>query len=620
MYKILFIAKNQHWKSFEDLEKDNLFIDKVCIDEIEQKITGYHLCVVELDVSDKDYLKRVKALIEANPKLMFWGTNDVCSKNDIIKAYEIGCKNFIKLPLEKEILINNINPSDQCSDKDSSLVKLNFSDFKHAKILVVDDLDINIELIKEVLKPFEITPETYTDPAKALEAIVNKKFDLILLDIMMPNITGFEFAKRVKETGCNQGTPIIFISALEGQENKLTGYNLGSYAYIEKPIDIKTTRVQIYNVLKIKKLQDSLYSEKEKLDNIFKFSNSEILLTDKNFNIISHNNRYTVASVDSSYNFIDLINKINPEKIVEYILDFGSISQQNITLKLQYRNEILAQDIPTSVCISKICSENNTLDGYLIIVNDISQEVKNQAQKETFIATLTHDLKTPIRAQIRALELVLERKFGAINDDLEVILVEVLNSCKFMQHMTDNLLTKYKSECGQLNIVKEKHSLAEIIKNNGEKLKYILAQKNQNLIIEYKTDIETLAFDPYEIERVLNNLIINASEYTPDYGEITVGVTDENNFIKVSIRDNGWGIPQDDLNKIFDEFITTSKKFRKVGYGLGLYICKKIVEAHDGKISVRSEEGKGSEFSFTLPLETSSTSSEKDSKGFLVKN
>ena len=603
MYKILFIEKTKYWKSFEELEKDNLFIDKIHYEDINKPIENYHLCIVEIDINDKEYLKKIKDLIAINPKIMFWATNTDCSKNDIVKAYEIGFKNFIKLPLEKEILINNINPSQQDQSEGYSLEENDFSDFKDSNVLIVDDLEINIELLREVLKPFKINPICYTDPSAALNETNSQAFDLILLDIMMPNMTGFEFAEKVKVSENNQTTPIIFISALEGQENKLKGYNLGSYAYIEKPIDIKTTRAQIYNILKIKKLQDSLFNEKEKLDNIFKFSNSEILLTDTKFNIVSHNNRYTVASMDNSFNFIDLIKDINETKLVQYILDFDSMPQQNICFKLQYRNEITGEKIPVNACFSKIFTEQNLLNGYLIIVNDISQEIKSQAEKETFIATLTHDLKTPIRAQIRALDLILGGKFGDLDESIKGILSEVLNSCKFMQYMTDNLLTKYKSESGQLNIIKEKKSIYEIVKNNSEKLKYLLAQKNQ------KINIQELEFDPYEIERVLNNLIINASEYTPDYGEITIKIEEVDDYLKISVIDNGWGIPKDDVDKIFDEFMSSSKKFRKVGYGLGLYICKKIIESHDGKIYVKSEEGKGSEFVFTLPIQRKTANS-----------
>ncbi len=603
MYKILFIEKNTYWKNFEELEKENLFIDTVFYENISSPIKGYHLCIVEIDINDKEYLKNIKELISKNPQIIFWATNTTCSKDDIVKAYEIGFKNFIKLPLEKEIIINSINHSQENNEANCIASDMNFSECKNSKILILDDLEINIELLKEVLKPFQIEPVCYTDPSKALNILNMEAFDLILLDIMMPNLTGFEFAEKIKESECNQTTPIIFISALEGQENKLKSYNLGSYAYIEKPIDIKTTRAQIYNVLKIKQLQDSLFNEKEKLDNIFKFSNSEILLTDSKFNVLSHNNRYTISPQENPFNFIELVNKSNEEKLVQHIIDFGTIPQQNISLRLKYKNDITGENIPVNACISKRFTEQNTLDGYLILVNDISQEIKSQAEKETFIATLTHDLKTPIRAQVRALELILDSKFGDVNDNIKGILSEVLNSCKFMQYMTDNLLTKYKSESGQLNIVKEKKSIYEIIKNNSENLRYLLAQKNQKINILYNTDIQELEFDPYEIERVLNNLIINASEYTPDSGEITIKIEEVDNYLKISVIDNGWGIPKDDVDKIFDEFMSSSKKFRKVGYGLGLYICKKIIESHDGKIYVKSEEGKGSEFVFTLPID-----------------
>lgn len=605
MYKILFVEKNQIWKNFEDLENENLFIDKIAFENLDENISNYHLCIIEVEVQDKEYLNKIKNVIKNNPQIIFWATNSSCNKEDILMAYDLGFKNFVKLPLEKEVLISNIKSQElQQKDKYSHL-ELNFSDFKDSKILILDDIQMNIELLKEVLKPFQIEPIGYTDPKEALSIINEKRFDLILLDIMMPYITGFEFAEKLKATQKNSTTPVIFISALDNKENKLQGYNLGSYAYIEKPIDIKTTRVQIYNTLKIKKLQDSLFDEKEKLDNIFKFSNSEIILTDQNYNVISQNNRYTVASTDKYYNFVDIIKPLNSETTIKYIEDFGSLPQQNITLRVEYNNEISGTSIPTNVCISKIFTETNTLNGYLIIINDISQEVQNQSQKETFIATLTHDLKTPIRAQIRALELILNNKFGKIDENLSSILCEVLNSCKFMQYMTDNLLTKYKTQNGQLNIVKENKSIYEIIKNNSEKLRYLLEQKNQKIHIVNEAQTGELELDPHAIERVLNNLIINASEYTPDNGIITIKIEEIHDHLKVSVIDNGWGIPKDDIDTIFDEYITSAKRFRKVGYGLGLYICKKIIEGHNGEIYVNSEEGRGSEFIFTLPLRKS---------------
>lgn len=605
MHKVLFVEKNKDQNNIDDLKDHSFYIEKIFYEDISSKIDSCHMCIIELDSQDKQYLENVKRIILDNPNIEFWGANASCLKEDIILAYGLGCKNFVKLPIENEVLISSIKAPEKEEETGRLPVKINFSDFQDSQILIVDDIEANIELLREVLKPFGLDPVCYTDPEKALNSIELQKFDLIILDIMMPYMTGFEFAEKLKESPFNQSTPIIFISALDEKESKLKGYNLGSYAYIEKPFDMQTTRVQIYNILKIKKLQDSLFNEKEKLDNIFKFSGNEIILTDRNFDIISHSNRYMNELPDKNKNFIEMISQINSEKIVNSILDFQTIRQQNLSLNMQFNNIILNKEIPVDLTISKIFTENNTLNGYLIIVRDISQEITIQNQKETFIATLTHDLKTPVRAQIRALELILQNKFGDVSDSVKEILSEVLNSCKFMQYMTDNLLTKYKSDSGQLKIVKEKNSLYDLIRNNSENLRYLLEQKHQKINIIYNTEIKELDFDPHEIERVLNNLIVNASEYTPECGEITVKVYNKDDTLRISVSDNGWGIPEEDMANIFDEYITCAKKFRKVGYGLGLYICKRIIEEHGGQIYVNSTVGKGSEFIFTLPLQKS---------------
>lgn len=603
MYKILFIDKTTEDTNNHEVFNEDFHIHKINYKNTNISFGSYNLCIIFIDSSDEEYSQSVQKIIEKNKDFIFWGASVSCSKSDIMMAYKLGLKNFIKLPLQKEILSNCLKSvQNGFSDKYVQITQ-DFKEVKNSSILILDDLDSNLQLLREVLKPFDITPDCFNDPNSALNIINEKKFDLILLDIMMPGLTGFQFAEILKQSKYNSNTPVIFISALDGVENKLQSYNLGSYAYIEKPIDINTTRVQIYNVLKIKKLQDSLYQEKEKLDNIYKFSSGEVIITDEKFNIVSKNERYTVLPENRTHNFIDLIRDENYEKDINYIIDFHNIPQQFLTLKLNYINQITCKYMPSKVCISKIFTQNNDLSGYLIIVFDISQEVQYQQQKETFIATLTHDLKTPIRAQVRALELILDNKFGKIDESLAEILGEVHNSCKFMQYMTDNLLTKYKSQSGQLNIIKERKSLYNIIQNIKENLKYLLEQKNQKIIIEYFSEIKELNLDPYEIERVLNNLIINAAEYTPDNGIITIQVKNNDKEVLVSVIDNGWGIPENEISLIFNEYMSTSKKFRKVGYGLGLYICKKIVEGHRGKIFVTSQEGKGSNFTFTLPLE-----------------
>ena len=196
---------------------------------------------------------------------------------------------------------------------------------------------------------------------------------------------------------------------------------------------------------------------------------------------------------------------------------------------------------------------------------------------------------------------MLKGTYGKLTKDQEIISKELLVSFKFMKAMTDNLLTKYKNDRGQLEIVKRKTCLKPILKSVYENLKYILNQKNQQVIINYNSMIEEVDIDEVEIERVLNNLIVNASEYSENNNVIFIEVINDDKFLKISIIDSGQGIPSSEQNNIFDEYVTTSKKYRKIGSGLGLFISKKIIEKHGGNIYLESQEGVGSKFTFTLP-------------------
>ena len=126
---------------------------------------------------------------------------------------------------------------------------------------------------------------------------------------------------------------------------------------------------------------------------------------------------------------------------------------------------------------------------------------------------LTHDLKTPIRAQIQALNLLLKDYFGPLNPKQREIIKEIMASNKYMQNMAENVLTNYKIENGRLKIQKTKNDIKLTIENTIENLRFIISQKNQKINVNYKNIIESFAFyDDIEIKRVLTNLIVNASE------------------------------------------------------------------------------------------------------------
>jgi len=362
---------------------------------------------------------------------------------------------------------------------------LDYSSVAGLKVMIVDDNSMNVELLEEILSKFNLNISSFIKATDACKVLLHEKFDLFLLDIMMPEVSGFDLAKKIKETPHNQHAPIIFVSALSDSANKIAGYDLGSCAYIEKPFDISIVKSQIYNVLKSQKAKELLNSE-----------------------------------------------------------------------------------------------------------------------QDSFFATVAHDLKTPISAEINALQLLLDNNFGELEKNQQEILEDILNSTKFMQDMVENLLSKNKIDYGQMHLSKQVYSLKDLTQHCIELTKYILSEKDQKVVFKCSLENTLLPIDFLEIKRAIHNLIANASAYSPKGKEIIVEIFQNEGNIGVSVQDFGKGIALENQKDIFLQYMSYAKKYKTLGSGLGLYITKRIVEAHSGEILLDSKVGYGTKISILLPVYT----------------
>lgn len=228
--------------------------------------------------------------------------------------------------------------------------------------------------------------------------------------------------------------------------------------------------------------------------------------------------------------------------------------------------------------------------------------LESQRQREKFVATLTHDLKTPIKAEFRIFELLLAERFGPMTEDQKGVINEMLRSNRFMYQMVDNLLTAFKFEEGHLILRMETVDLNELIDSMINIDLLGLAQDKQQLLtLDLQEDMPLIPMDALEIKRVIYNLVQNGINYTPKGGVITVRTRFHEHRAWVSVEDNGPGIDEQVQKTLFEAYASMAKRYRHIGTGLGLYISKKIVEAHQGELRVDSRLGEGSKFTFTLP-------------------
>lgn len=609
MYKILYITNKPVKRKPKliiplNFEVTYLILnDKKTNIDIHEFTDIYSQFLIDIDIYDNEYNKYLKKFIKRHQDIKFWGVCKLANKDEVLHARGLGIFDLLTYPIQFDNLKKEIN--NELRKNSYSFNYNRFEKFHNCNLLVIENNIRSVELIRDILDVFEMNFYASLKINEICKFLKNIKFDLIIINA---NLYDNFLMEAIKKSKFNPQTPILFITSENTECEEFNIKTMGLYNYIEKPINMIRLRTQVFNIIKLEKLKALLWTEKEKLDNVLEFSNNEIILMDINFRIVSRNNKVLLFSekAQSIQDFLWQESRI----INAQLLNFKVSELKILKIKTQV---IVGQElIHIDMCLTKIFNKDCELTGFMAIVRDISEDIEIEQQKDTFIATLTHDLKTPIRAQIQALDLLIKGQFGLITNDVKDVLEEVRASCDFMKNMTDNLLLKYKSDKGQLKICKEMNNLKQLFEKCGNNLKYLLNQKQQVLCVNYKAQVEVFEFDPIEIERVINNLITNASEYTPNEGRVVVNIFGKNNNeIKIEIIDGGIGMSEEYCKVIFDKFVSSAKKYRKIGSGLGLYISRKIIIAHGGDINVSSKPNVGTKFTITLPLTDKINTDEK---------
>ncbi len=522
-----------------------------------------------------------------NTKLFAFTSNT--SKANILKLYSLGFDNVSSKPENlEEYILNIINPEnkDVCLD-DAGKYK------NSQKVIILSDSQISSSLLVDTLEPFKFV---YTIRGLNLQFqndIQKDKYDLIIIDCKEANEAVCEATEVILKSKLNKTSPIILISDSLDSTKWFDDYKQNPYQCIEKPYKPQILQSQVKNILKIKELQDKLKNENNLLDSMVTNSFNQLIITDSNFTILGGGNQH--IKIDKNEYFFNVLSSQNIVFPEEAIRIFSRTSQKDIKFRISHLEKTY------EVIISKVFKDTEFFEQYLIVIEDITEQILVEEQKETFIATLTHDLKSPLRAEQNILKQLLEERFGALTNEQKMILKEILNSKDYENKMIDNLLTRYNVTSNSFKLFIEENNFKETIEKSVKEVAYLFENKNQVLEINYSAKTNIFEYDKTEIKRVLLNLLQNATEYTSKNGHVCIDITETQTDIVTTVTDNGYGIKAEYLPHIFDKNVTLAKKYRKVGAGLGLYICKTIINLHNGTIKVKSELDKGTSFTFTLP-------------------
>ena len=238
---------------------------------------------------------------------------------------------------------------------------------------------------------------------------------------------------------------------------------------------------------------------------------------------------------------------------------------------------------------------------FVQMLHDITHQKEVEQHKDSFIGIASHELKTPI-ASLSAYSQILERRLQKKIDEKDMYFVRNIKiQIERLNGLIDDLLNVSRIDSGKLELQLEEIDLNELVKNIIIDFQYSV--DSHELVKEGNIQGKVLA-DDHRIEQVLTNLLTNAIKYSPQADKVIVRLANDEKYATVTVQDFGRGIGKKDLPHIFERFYRTKEKDerRVSGFGLGLYISASIIKKHKGKIWVESKKGKGSTFSFSLPL------------------
>ncbi len=280
---------------------------------------------------------------------------------------------------------------------------------------------------------------------------------------------------------------------------------------------------------------------------------------------------------------------INMEKII-YLENWTS-SEQRVTIGDKYIN----------LFFEPFKDEKDRPSGVMVMIQDITEHVKLDNMRKEFVADVSHELKTPITSIMGYADTLLEGEYDKQTQDkfLNVIATEARRMAK----LVTDLLTLSKFDSNQTKVEKEEFDLGILAKQCQEKLQLEINKKSQEVECFVTANVPPVYANKDGIERVILNILTNSIKYTPEKGSIKVYVGFVYNDAYIKIIDNGLGIPEDDLNRIFERFYRVDKaRTREMGgTGLGLSIAKEILDTNNGSIDIKSEVGKGTEVVIRIP-------------------
>lgn len=483
-------------------------------------------------------------------------------------------------------------------------------------ILIVDDRPENIFSLKSILELHSFSVDTATSGEQALAKTLKNDYSLIILDVQMPGMDGFEVAEFLSGNNKTRDIPLIFLSAVNTEKKFITkGYASGAIDYIVKPIDPDILLLKVKTLHRLYEQNRLLTATQSKLESEIVFrinAQQKIQEKAKELNGILESIPQLAFTATASGS-IDYVN----DQWYQYSDSpavFPQVWPGDQVIMDEWKKMLAsAKPLELEVRITKLKSnefrwhllravpvtEDEIVVKWVATFTDIEEQKQIAKKKDEFLSIASHELKTPltsIKAYIQLLE-----KLLAGDQQTKNFVDRALIQVNKLDGLINDLLDVSKIENGELKFELQPVDFDQLLSSTLEMLAQIYS--GVEIIRNGKMNSQVQG-NSLRLEQVVINFISNAVKYSPDCKKIEVitKITPAGDLY-FGVKDSGIGISAENQEKIFSKFYRVSESStRAQGLGIGLYICSEILKRHGAAFGVSSEPGKGSLFYFTMPV------------------
>jgi two-component system sensor histidine kinase/response regulator len=418
-------------------------------------------------------------------------------------------------------------------------------------ILIVEDSPTQTKLLRLILEENKYIVDSAPNGARALEYVRHKKPDLIITDIVMPEMDGFALCMALKSDPDLRHIPVMLLTSLSDPEDVIKGLQAGADNFLTKPYE---------NAFLVSCIQN-IFANQEMRKNWSADSEIEIMFAGQ---------KYFISS--DRMQIIDLL-----------LSTYENAVQKNNELHKAHND---------------LMEAHHQLEQKNIELEKLNEE------KTRFLSVAAHDLRNPLTIIYTTADLITEELKEKTSEETIEFLEMIKQSSKFMRDLLEELLDVSIIDSGKLSIYLEPVDIIELIRNNVSLNRVIAGRKQITVEFNPIKGLPLFQLDRKKIEQVFNNLISNAIKYSYPQSRVVIDSMCENGNLVISVHDTGQGIPPAEMDKLFKPFPRLSVKTTsgESSTGLGLVIVRKIVEAHNGKVWAESRVKEGTTFNISIPI------------------